>query len=152
MGGDACLGVLSRQGIAPHQSLELLLFIAIHQPDLAAEIGESRFEQQGNHQHDGGRIGVLAQAPFKTEAHLGMDQVVQPLSFSSVSKNDLAQGSAVNAVVPTANRGVALQHGLGAGGAGFQHRAGELIRIQHRPAARLQQPADTALAAGDPSG
>jgi cation diffusion facilitator CzcD-associated flavoprotein CzcO len=51
LGVDACLCSLLAEAIPLHQSFELLLGFAVHQPDLTAQAFQTGFKQQRDHQH-----------------------------------------------------------------------------------------------------
>ena len=70
---DPCLGLDGVQAIALHEAFQLLRFVAIHEPDLAADPFEEGFEEQWNHQHHRRLRNELGEGLVKTLTHQRMD-------------------------------------------------------------------------------
>ena len=96
LGGNAGLSVFSAQSVPGDQPLELLGFIAVDQPDFAAERLQTCFEQQRDHQHDGWRFGMEAECLIEALPHDRVDQLLKPLPLSGVLEDDATQGGSVD--------------------------------------------------------
>ena len=96
LGGDAGLSSFRAQPVPRDQALELLGFIAVDQPDFAAERLQPRFEQQRNHQHNGWCLGMEAECLVEALPHDRVNQLLEPPPFRGVLEHDPTQGSSVD--------------------------------------------------------
>ena len=149
LGGDAGLSSFSTQPVPCDQTLELLGFIAVRQPDFAAERLQIRFEQQRNHQHNGWRFRMECECLIEARPHDRVDQLLEPLPLSGVLEDDATQGSSVDGRASLGlDRGaISLQHGVGGLAPRCESLSGELICIQHRKTLLRQPTPHAALAA-----
>ena len=81
--------------VAGDQPLQLLVFVAVHQPNFAAKPGEARLKQQGHHQHQHRRIGSGGQLLVEAGTHQGMDQLLQPEALGGVVEDDASKGGPI---------------------------------------------------------
>ena len=153
LGGDAGLSRFRIQPVPRDQAFELLGFIAVHQPDFAAERLQSRFEQQRNHQNNGWCLGMEPECLVEALPHDWVNQLLEPPPFRGVLEHDPTQGSSVDCrVLLGLDRGsVPLQHGVSGRATGREGFSGELIRIQHRQPLLRHPTAHAAFAAGNPA-
>ena len=152
MGIEPGLSLRFAEVTAKQQAMELLVWLAVDQPDLTAEGFEPCLEQQWDHQHH--HRGCLEALQLLLEAlpHQGMDQLFQPPAFNRVVEHDPSQFGSVQCRRITDDCAKPLRNSECTWAVGCKRIPGEAVRIEHRPAAILKQASHRAFAAGDATG
>jgi len=152
LGIEPGLSVCFVEVTAKQQATELLVWLAVDQPDLTAEVFEPSLEQQWDHQHHHRSRLEALQLLLEALPHQWVDELFQPPEFNRTIEYDPSKFGSVQCGSITDDYAIPLRNSECTCAIRCKRISGEAVRIEHRPAAILKQASHGAFAAGDATG